>query len=82
MNKEQKLKLINEFRDCYKLMSYRNTLGVFSVINQMHFLKIIDTYEMNFLNDFCKPKFQLQEIEIIENLHWIDEQIDLISYEN
>jgi len=82
MTKEQKLKLINEFRDCYKLMNYRNTLGVFSVINQMHFLNIVDTYEMNFLIDFCKPKFQLQEIEVIENLNWIDEQIDLLSYEN
>ena len=48
----------------------------------MHFLNIVDTYEMNFLIDFCKPKFQLQEIEVIENLHWINEQIDLISYEN
>jgi hypothetical protein len=82
MNKEQKLKLVNEFRDCYKLMSYTNTKGVFSVINQMHFLKIIDIYEKNFLIDFCKPKFQLQEIEVIENLHWIDEQIEILSYEN
>jgi len=82
MNKIQKLKLLNEFRECYSLMGYTNTLGVFSVINQMRFFNTITIEEMQFLIDYCKPEFQLKEIEVIENLNWIDEQIEIISNEN
>jgi hypothetical protein len=82
MNKEQKIELVNKFRKYYAENIDSQKLGVFFVIAEMFCEANLTTLELTYLILLFEPKYALQEIEVIENLHWIDEQIDLISYEN
>ena len=82
MEKEQKLELVHKFRKYYAINIDSQKLGVFFVLAEMFCKGKLTALQLNYLIMLFEPKYALQEIEVLENLHWIDEQIDFINNEN
>jgi hypothetical protein len=82
MENKQKIELVNKFRKYYAENIDSQKLGVFYVLAEMFCEANLSNLELSYLIILFEPKYALEDFEIIANLHWIDEQIDLLSYEN
>ena len=83
MNKEQKLELVNRFKTYYNNLPNKiQKCGFLYAISTMYIDDYINSNECIYLFNLLESEFLLDDIQLLENKFWLNEQIEIISNEN